>query len=73
MKKHTNIPIKERIRNADRVYRHGQKLEEINFKRLVKEKFEEKENNVETDKDRYFDEIYAQFKSRLGIESEETK
>lgn len=73
MKRYSNIPIKERIRNADRVYRHEQKLEEINFKRLVKEKFEEKENNVETDKDRYFDEIYAQIKSRLGIESEDTK
>lgn len=38
MKKYSNIPLKERKRNADRCYRHEVRLEEINEKRLEEEK-----------------------------------
>lgn len=37
MKKYTNIPLKERKRNADRCYRHEAKLEEINAKKEMRE------------------------------------
>lgn len=35
MKKYTNIPLKERKRNADRCYRHEARLEEIHLKREI--------------------------------------
>lgn len=38
MKKYSNIPLKERKRNADRVYRHEERLEEITMRKLAKEK-----------------------------------
>lgn len=38
MKKYSNIPLKERKRNADKMFRHEVKLEEINEKRAEKEK-----------------------------------
>lgn len=38
MKRYSNIPLKERKRNADRMYRHEVKVEEINEKRAEKEK-----------------------------------
>ena len=50
MQKYSNIPIKERKRNADRCYRHEANLEEIAFKRLVKEKERQKENITEKDR-----------------------
>lgn len=55
MKRYTNIPLKERKRNADRCYRHEEKLEEINIKRLIKEK--QCNSEYKTDKDREFAEI----------------
>ena len=52
MKKYSNIPLKERKRNADRVYRHEVRLEEINEKRELLELIEMKERQAahETDK-----------------------
>lgn len=64
MKKYTNIPLKERKRNAERCYRHEEKLEEREFKRLIKEKQCVSENETnETDKDRQFDEVYKRLKA----------
>lgn len=72
MKKYSNIPLKERKRNADRVYRHEVRLEEINEKRLEEEKEREiremirdkyhQENYGKTDKERQFDEAYERLK-----------
>lgn len=72
MKRYNNIPLKERKRNADRVYRHEVRLEEINEKRLEEEKEREiremirdkyrQENEGKTDKDRQFDEAYERLK-----------
>lgn len=67
MKKYTNILLKERKRNADRVYRHEVRLEEINEKRAIKDKF------GQYDMEREFDEIFAQLKERFGEESEDTE
>lgn len=68
MKKYSNIPLKERKRNAVRVYRHEVRLEEINEKRLEKEKEREiremirdkyrQENEGKTDKERQQDETF---------------
>lgn len=64
MKKHfQKIPYKERVRNAERVYKHEQNLEEIQFKRMCKEKFEEKHSAHETDKDREAEEVYARLQA----------
>lgn len=77
MKKYTNIPLKERKRNADRVFQHEAKLEEINRKRLIKEMFEEKhrqyeqENEGKTDKDHYVDEIISEKLKKYESEGEE--
>ena len=57
MKRYTNIPLKERKRNADRCYRHEEKLEEIKIKRYIKEKERQFASDFETDKDREFAEI----------------
>ncbi len=38
MKKYSNIPLKERKRNADRCYRHEVRAEELREKREAKEK-----------------------------------
>ena len=72
MKKYSNIPLKERKRNADRCYRHEVKLEEINQKREIRELIEEKErqweqdNKFKTDKEQQEAEAFA----RLGSLSE---
>lgn len=61
MKKYTNIPLKERKRNAERCSRHEERLEEREFKRLIKEKQSLYENK--TDKDREADEVYERLKA----------
>ena len=55
MKKYSNIPLKERKRNAERCYRHEENLEEREIRRLIKEKQCNSEHK--TDKDREFAEI----------------
>lgn len=57
MKKYTNIPLKERIRNAERCYRHEASREEREIKRLCKEKDNANLNIYETDKDREFADV----------------
>ena len=54
MKKYSNIPLKERKRNADRVYRHEERLEEITQRREMRELIAMKEgqSKQETDKGR---------------------
>ena len=61
MKKYSNIPMKERKRNAERCYRHEENLEERNFKKLIKEKQCNSEHK--TDKDRECDEVYERLKA----------
>lgn len=83
MKRYSNIPFKERKRNADKMFRHEVKLEEINEKRLIEEKHREmeemireksrQENAGKTDKDRELEQAFAEFKARCGIESEDTE
>jgi hypothetical protein len=68
MKKYTNIPLKERKRNADRCYRHEARLEEINLKRVIKIEEELKraaymEQKPMTDKDLQQEEAYARLKA----------
>ena len=65
MKKYSDIPLKERKRNAERCYRHEEKLEERAFERLIKEAVKEKQCNSEykTDKDREADEVYERLKA----------
>ena len=50
MKKYSNIPLKERKRNADRVYRHELRLEQINEKRLEREKERQNQEYIEEKK-----------------------
>lgn len=57
MKRYTNIPLKERKRNAERCYRHEANLEERQLKRLIKEKEKQWHSKYKTDKDREFAEI----------------
>lgn len=57
MKKYTNIPLKERIRNAERCYRHEASREEREIKRLCKEKERQCESQYETDKERQFSDV----------------
>lgn len=57
MKRYTNIPLKERKRNAERCYRHEANLEERQFRRLIKEKEKQWPSEYKTDKDREFTEI----------------
>lgn len=83
MKKYSNIPFKERKRNADKMFRHEVRLDEINEKRLIEEKHREmeemirekyrQENASKTDKDRELEQAFAEFKARCGIESEDTE
>lgn len=69
MKKYSNVPLKERKRNADRCYRHEVRLEEINEKREMKRYIEEKEKQCDyenkTDKDREFDNVDNEVYKRL--------
>jgi hypothetical protein len=64
MKKYSNIPLKERKRNADRVYRHEERLEEITMRKLDKE-LERCKRAVEckTDKEQQEAEAFARLKS----------
>ena len=83
MKKYSNIPLKERKRNADKMFRHEVKLEEINEKRLIEEKHREieemirekyrQENASKTDKDIQLEQAFAEFRARCGEESEDTE
>ena len=83
MKKYSNIPLKERKRYADRMFRHEIKLEEINEKRLEEEKEREiremirdkyrQENEGKTDKEREFERVFAEFRARCGEEREDTE
>ena len=57
MKKYTNIPLKERVRNADRCYRHEANLEEREYKRLISEKERQSDSENKTDKDRQFADV----------------
>lgn len=61
MKKYSNIPLKERKRNADRVYRHEERLEEIIQRREMRELIAMKEgqSKQKTDKDREVAEVMA--------------
>lgn len=67
MKRYTNIPLKERKRNADRCYRHEENLEERAIKRYIKEKERQFNSNYKTDKDREVDnadnEVYKRLKA----------
>ena len=85
MKKYSNIPLKERKRNADRCYRHEvraeirakereAKEEEREIKRMFEEKYRafERENKVKTDKDREVEQVFVELKARFGIEIEDT-
>lgn len=63
MKKYSNIPIRERKRNADKMYRHEENLEERAFKRLIKDKERQKQNM--TDKDRECNEVENETYKRL--------
>lgn len=64
MKKHNNIPFKERKRNADRVYRHEERLGDMR-KGLFKEKIQSLQGYEEakSDKERECDEVYARLKA----------
>lgn len=57
MKKYSNIPIKERKRNAERCYHHEEKLVEREIKRYIKEKERQCNSEHKTDKDLEFAEI----------------
>ena len=65
MKRYSNIPIKERMRNADRCYRHEVKLEEINQKRELLKLIKEKELSVKeiSDKEQHEAEAFARLKA----------
>jgi len=68
MKKYTNIPLKERKRNADRCYRHEAKLEEINAKREMREKmrfWEQQNEEIKSDKERQEAEAFARLKDLM--------
>ena len=83
MKKYSNIPLKERKRNADRCYRHEVRAEEranrraeIDKKRELqeyiemKEKLYEQEREHKTDKEQQEDEAFARLKE-IAKRSEE--
>lgn len=63
MKRYSNIPLKERKRNADKCYRHELSLEEREIKRLIKEKERQCASEYKTDKDRECDEVYERLKA----------
>lgn len=67
MKRYSNIPLKERKRNADRVYRHEERLDEITMRKLAKEQEKcKREAECMTDKDRDAlenNEVYARLKA----------
>lgn len=64
MKKYNNIPLKERKRNADRVYRHEEMLGEMTMRKLVKEQERCKtEAEHMTDKEQQEAEAFTRLKS----------
>ncbi len=67
MKKYSNIPLKERKRNAERCYRHEENLEERAVKRYIKEKERQFNSDYKADKDREVDntdnEVYKRLKT----------
>ena len=66
MKKYSNIPLKERKRNADRVYRHEGMLDEITMRKLVKEQERcKREAECMTDKEQMEAEAFARLKSLM--------
>ena len=66
MKKYSNIPLKERKRNADRVYRHEERLDEITMRKLAKEqKIFKRESESKTDKEQQETEAFARLKYLL--------
>ena len=88
MKSYTNIPLKERKRNADRCYRHEVRAEirlkereaeaeRLAVKRMYEEKYRafEQENEAKTDKERQEEEAFAKLREFLKWkeESEDTK
>lgn len=88
MKSYTNIPLKERKRNADRCYRHEvraeirakereEEAEQLEIKRMYKEKYRAfyQENEAKNDKERQEAEAFAKLREFLQWreESEETE
>jgi hypothetical protein len=64
MKKYSNIPLKERKRNADRVYRHEERLDEITMRKLAKEQERcKREAECMTDKEQQEAEAFVRLKS----------
>ena len=64
MKKYSNIPLKERKRNADRVYRHEERLDEITMRKLAKEQERcKREAEHMTDKEQQEAEAFERLKS----------
>ena len=64
MKKYSNIPLKERKRNADRCYRHEERLDEITMRKLAKEQEKcKREAECKTDKEQQEAEAFARLKS----------
>ena len=72
MKRYTNIPFKERKHNADRVYRHEVRLEEMHQKQEMKAKEEHYEKGCKTDKERQEDEAFARL-LKIIEENEDTE
>lgn len=62
MKKYTNIPLRERQRNADRVYRHEERLEKLWWKKLEKQ-LEEEEQAILSDKEQQEHEALERLKA----------
>lgn len=62
MKKYSNIPLKERKRNADKVHRHEERLENLWWKRFDKQ-FEEEEQAILSDKERQEVEAFERLKA----------
>lgn len=64
MKKYSHIPLKERKRNADRVYRHEERLDEITMRKLAKEQERcKRETECMTDKEQQEAEAFERLKS----------
>ena len=70
MKRYTNIPLKERKRNADRVYRHEERLEKLWWDRENRKLMEEKKKQFmqecegsESDKERQWNEACERLKA----------
>lgn len=64
MKKYSHIPLKERNRNMERVYRHEEMLDDITMRKLTKEQERHKrEYEPMTDKEQQEVEAFARLKS----------